>query len=742
MVKNIKDSKYFDSIKAKFNLILNVGNKKDKFSGFFKNWQNNNQDLTSSDSQNIAINTGKNNGITVIDLDAVKEYLNEKCGIELFETYVCPINQLTTLTTKSTNGGYHIYYKYTSKLKTGAKLNIGDFVYSIDVRNDKACATEGENYPLFIDANELEEVPDSLIELFTRNDKIVKYEEKHKNEVVNKNGIKLILDNLKPMYYDTFVNWFNVICVLKNLNVSLETVIEFSSKSSHFIEGKEGRDYVAKHYNNLEKREIPGIGTLYFYLKDSVSEHKYKKLIKDIANLESTSDDDGLLKINDFQVYDLFEERYKDKVFTLEDNSLYICNESGIFRNIETSNKVFCKVLREFNDYLKENEYNYSLENRANRALFNREVLSYIQVDFELNNNPNLFAFNNGVFDFTNMSFRKAYTEEYITNTCGYDYKYADSKIAYEFMSDLFPDKSVLNFMLPIYATYLTGLHPREEFIVLYNKVGSNGKTMLITIFGKMFGDFFYACSSDYLISGNNQNPEGASPILCGMKDKKFISYSEIPKKSKLNSSRIKSLTGGDTIRARSLHKESISFKITAGHQLVGNNIPFFSELDGGVLRRVHMVPMETQFVDVITKPYHKLRKYLSNQDLEELKHSMFQLLVENYKPIPPTPEKILRKTQEYFEKQDMIRKFINEHIVKDEDSFITKKELKEYTDRQEIKEEYEMGKQKDYIEDFESIIESDFTGRVQVNYKDIKNVLKGYKLKEPGYEEDDLVQM
>ena len=107
-----------------------------------------------------------------------------------------------------------------------------------------------------------------------------------------------------------------------------------------------------------------------------------------------------------------------------------------------------------------------------------------------------------------------------------------------------------------IIASYFIDIHQREEFFVLYNKRGNNGKSTLINAIQKVFGNFFYSCKSALLTEQKNDNAEAASPFLSGMKHKRFISFQEIKSTSVLESNQVKILSGGDIIYARKLQKD------------------------------------------------------------------------------------------------------------------------------------------------------------------------------------------
>jgi len=143
-VKDIRDSVLYKTIGAKFDVELNYVNGK-KIIKPMPKWKTITTDVT-SDRDNIAIRTGKINNIICIDLDKPKD--GELDGIRYFEDNVGKIEELNTLVTKTIGGGYHIYYKYTNKLKSTVKLvNVG-ITISIDSRNDDAIAFEGKSYDL------------------------------------------------------------------------------------------------------------------------------------------------------------------------------------------------------------------------------------------------------------------------------------------------------------------------------------------------------------------------------------------------------------------------------------------------------------------------------------------------------------------------------------------------------------------------------------------------------------------
>jgi len=230
-MKTIRNSVAYKDLAAKFPVSFTViENKKTKIR-MPTGWQTIKEDRTLGNENNFAIITRKVNDIVVVDLDKPKE--GEIDGIKYFEEKVCKINDLQTLVSKTVNGGYHIYYKYTNKLKPSVRLkNINDIV-SIDIKTDGGCVFEGTNYSLVNDY-EIDNVPEQVINLYHKDKEREKIEESLGDSKLNKEGIGTLLDNLSGKYYENYQEWVNVLCCLKNINCDKQIAEEFSSKSDKF----------------------------------------------------------------------------------------------------------------------------------------------------------------------------------------------------------------------------------------------------------------------------------------------------------------------------------------------------------------------------------------------------------------------------------------------------------------------------------------------------------------------------
>jgi hypothetical protein len=105
-----------------------------------KNWTNITKNLNMCENPvNYAILTGKINNIIVVDIDKKN---NQLPGLEWFTKCFGQLKALDTLVIESINGGYHIYFQYTSSIK-----NKNNYLSKhIDILVDKKCVYEGKGY--------------------------------------------------------------------------------------------------------------------------------------------------------------------------------------------------------------------------------------------------------------------------------------------------------------------------------------------------------------------------------------------------------------------------------------------------------------------------------------------------------------------------------------------------------------------------------------------------------------------
>jgi P4 family phage/plasmid primase-like protien len=217
----------------------------------------------------------------------------------------------------------------------------------------------------------------------------------------------------------------------------------------------------------------------------------------------------------------------------------------------------------------------------------------------KLDANPELLGFKNGIYDLDNCSFRKGNQKDYITMTTGYDFIEYDPesqevKDIYIFLSQIIPNKQVLEYVLKVLGRSLLGYND-ERFYIFTGFMGQNGKSTLINFLEHSLGDYLTSCDVS-LLTNKKALSSAASPDVIRLNGRRIVTYNEPESNEEIKCSIIKTFSGGDSVIARELYKAPISFKLQATNILICNDIPELNSNDGGIFRRLRLVQFSSKF--------------------------------------------------------------------------------------------------------------------------------------------------
>ena len=92
-----------------------------------------------------------------------------------------------------------------------------------------------------------------------------------------------------------------------------------------------------------------------------------------------------------------------------------------------------------------------------------------------------------------------------------------------------------------------------EQIIVYLQGDSANGKSVFIGMLSNVFGDYAATISAKALID----RASGAIPSdIASIAGKRLVTLSEFPKRFHINTTTVKSVTGGDRVTARHLYKD------------------------------------------------------------------------------------------------------------------------------------------------------------------------------------------
>jgi P4 family phage/plasmid primase-like protien len=305
--------------------------------------------------------------------------------------------------------------------------------------------------------------------------------------------------------------------------------------------------------------------------------------------------------------------------------------------------------------------------------------------------NPYLLCFNNGVFDFKTKQFRQGYPQDYITKTTGVGYtpyNYEKNKQTMDdienFMKQLFPQPTLCKYMWDHLASCLIGIKKEHAFNI-YRGSGSNGKSILTELMSHCLGDYKGTVPIT-LVTEKRNSIGGTSSEIIQLKGVRYAVMQEPSKDAVINEGIMKELTGGDPIQARALYSDSEIFIPQFTLAVCTNALFEIKSNDDGTWRRMKLVDFVAKFVSE-GEVYTDNTEYIFPKD-KSLKEKLPQwapifmsILVkracETDGEVKDCQE-VIAASCKYRQSQDCISAFISERIVasKSKNDYLNKKLL------------------------------------------------------------------
>ena len=248
-----------------------------------------------------------------------------------------------------------------------------------------------------------------------------------------------------------------------------------------------------------------------------------------------------------------------------------------------------------------------------------------------------------------------------------------DTSIATKFLDSL--SNGALDhtlYLTRLCGYFMTGDVSHRGFYISWG-VGRNGKSSLVNILKEIMGKFFVSISEDVFIKKDKTS--NATPELMPLIGARFAVLSETDEKEKLNSKRIKSLTGSDTISARALYKDQINFVPHCKIMMLTNVKPEFDADDQALIDRLNFIPFPARF-----NKNRENTKYIESLTTHYL-DQFFTLFCQGAKSWFEEGEMMDSQISidgkiKYQKENDTLRDFINSNTVEEKGHSIPSKDL------------------------------------------------------------------
>lgn len=245
----------------------------------------------------------------------------------------------------------------------------------------------------------------------------------------------------------------------------------------------------------------------------------------------------------------------------------------------------------------------------------------------EKDTNVNLFAMKNLVFDCGRKDLRQGYPDDWITLRSGVKYRHYDEdeqdvKDLFKFLSQVFVNESVRNYIALTWSSCLQGGNNDKSFYIMSGQKSNNSKSTVICLLTICFGTYSVSPDSSLITNKLQINPNAPSPALETLRNRRIAFFQEPSPDESINIGFVKKLTSKYnkfTSRAP-FGKELIEFTIQLKPFVECNEIPYIS-MEPAVRRRTKIIDFQSEFVDdppTTEEEQYKQKKFKIDVNFEE----------------------------------------------------------------------------------------------------------------------------
>jgi putative DNA primase/helicase len=221
-------------------------------------------------------------------------------------------------------------------------------------------------------------------------------------------------------------------------------------------------------------------------------------------------------------------------------------------------------------------------------------------------------------------------------------------------------DKDLQAYLQRMVGYALTGSTREHALFFLYG-TGANGKSVFVNTIATILGDYATNAPMDtFMETRTDRHPTD----MAGLRGARFVAAIETEQGRRWAESKVKSLTGGDKISARFMRQDFFEFFPQFKLFVAGNHKPAIRNIDEAMKRRLHLVPF------TVTIPPEKRDKHLQQRLLAErdgiLAWALEGCLAWQRLGRLDPPQRVMDATDEYFEAEDALGRWLDENCVRD----------------------------------------------------------------------------
>jgi putative DNA primase/helicase len=303
-------------------------------------------------------------------------------------------------------------------------------------------------------------------------------------------------------------------------------------------------------------------------------------------------------------------------------------------------------------------------ESRASRLVRAMEAL--IRVDAgDFDSHPDLLNCRNGVVDLRTSTLVPHDPKLLMTKVTRVAYQPAARSNDWEKAKQAL-EPEILDYFLDRLGQAVTGHTPSDDRIPFNVGVGGNGKSTLLDPVRLCLGDYAGAVTQKLLLANASEHPTE----FMTLRGLRLAVLEELPEQGRLNTQRLKTIVGTETIQARGMRQDFVEFRTTHALFVNTNHAPNVIETDHGTWRRLQLVAFERKYrtsdgsIDETLRQRVKRRPVLEAALADLIAHA--RRWYDNERVMPAPPAAVERATAAWRRESDDLLGYFTERLQVD----------------------------------------------------------------------------
>jgi putative DNA primase/helicase len=289
-------------------------------------------------------------------------------------------------------------------------------------------------------------------------------------------------------------------------------------------------------------------------------------------------------------------------------------------------------------------------------------LLEFVRDYTDFDQKPNLFNCANGTYELDTMRFRPHDPTDLLTK--GSDVVYAPlSKCPKweRFILDVMDGSEEMRKYLARCCGYTMSAETAEQCLFIPYGIGGTGKGTFLRVLEGILGSYCKTADAEMFLSKHGDS--GQPFDMAGLEGVRALLASETDEGKRLAVSKVKRMSGQDTVRACFKHKDSYQFRPQWKIWLATNDRPQVAAGDDAAWDRIKTIPFDTKFRGT-ERQIEDLDKLL----LAEEASGILNWFIAGYKLWKKEglehPDAVVKATEDWRETEDFLQRFLDERTA------------------------------------------------------------------------------